>query len=143
MHQSAQVATARNARNITMADVRQILDTELHTIYDEEIFGWGCYPHDLEFIDTNSYHETNDVDFRTIQVCVNRSCVSDSGLFTKNNGRLVFHIIQAGANRFCVSDKVLFETYDGRLVDRDDIKREERQIDYDYDVDWDDDWLFD
>lgn len=116
MHQSAQVATARNARNITLANVRQILNAERHTIHDEEIFGWGGYPHDLEFIDTDTYHETNDVSFRTIHVW---------------------------ANRFCVSDRVLFETNDGRLVDRDDINREERQFDHDYDIDWNDDWLFD
>lgn len=61
-------------------------------------------------------NETNDVNFRKIEVW---------------------------ANRFCVSDRVLFETHDGRFVDRDDINREERQFDHDYDIDWNDDWFFD
>lgn len=55
MHQSAQVATARNARNIRQCDVRQILKSEIHTIYDEEIYEWGGCAYDLEFIDTDRY----------------------------------------------------------------------------------------
>lgn len=71
MIQSAQVATARNARHINRAALLKMVSDEKATIYDEEIFGWEGYVHDLEFVELNDYHELTNADVRQVNVWAN------------------------------------------------------------------------
>lgn len=66
--QSSITATARNGRHISRSALNQMVAAEKHTIYDEEIFGWNGYRHDLKFVDTDSYHECTTSGFRTMFV---------------------------------------------------------------------------
>lgn len=115
MHQSAHVATARNARHINRAALLKMVSDEKATIYDEEIFGWEGYAHDLEFVELNDYHEFTSADVRQVNVWANKYWVGEAK-FTDNNGD---------------------------LLNRDQLNRRENHYYPEYDIDWNDDWLFD
>lgn len=109
MIQSAQVATARNARHINSAALRKIVQDERGTIYDEELHGWYGYEHDLEFEELHHTNELVGANVYQVNVWANKHGVGVPK-FTDNNGD---------------------------LLSRDQLNRRENHYYPEYDIGWD------